>query len=187
MSIIDTFVSKSCNPEAELSKTLALSALFVATKFEDIISTTAEQLCKISQPFTPSDIYTIKVQDIHRKEFQILNNLDFNIKYPTSQYFFELFSSKLNASQLHKLFGQFLLEIILLEHEQIVRYKPSFLAMGALFLVVHRIYKASPTQANLEIVLNYQKLLPKNQLNKLYLNLKSLAQTIEQSEKLCLA
>ena len=62
-------------------------------------------------------------------------SIDFDLQFPSSRRFLELFNNHVKSSKLHRMFGEFILDITLLEIEMLKRYKPSQLALAALFLV----------------------------------------------------
>ncbi len=90
-------------------------------------------LCEISQPFK------IDSEDVKALEKEILLSLDFEIQFPTMYRFYQMFCQMVKAPLLHRTFGNFFLEITMLETRMISQYKASLLAISALNLVSQRI------------------------------------------------
>lgn len=114
---------------------LGLTALLIATKFEDVNQPTPDQLCRISRPqkiIFPEDVKTL--------ESEILVTIDFDLQFSTSRRFFEIYCNKVIASETHRIFGEFILEIALIESQMLKTYKPSLLAISALYLVSMRTF-----------------------------------------------
>ena len=53
------------------------------------------------------------------QEFHLLTQIDFDLRLATSRRFFEIFANKVQATNVHKDFGEFLLEVALFEAEQL--------------------------------------------------------------------
>lgn len=77
-------------------------------------------------------------------ELSILSTLSFDVQYPTTYQFYEQFCNLIKASSIHRIFGQFILEIGLLERAMILSKKPSLIAFGAIYLVCSRMVKSEP-------------------------------------------
>ena len=63
---------------------------------------------------------------------------DFDLRLATSRRFFEIFANKTQLSNVHRVFGEFLLEIALFEADQIRSSDDSMLAMAALLIAAYR-------------------------------------------------
>lgn len=125
---------------------LGPTALLIASKFEDIDQPTAQflshmsQLIQISKNFSLLRISEPITADLIKKlETQTLICIDFDLQFPSSRRFFEVYSNFVNASKIHRLFGEFILDITLLEVDMLKIYKPSKLALAALYLVSLRL------------------------------------------------
>jgi hypothetical protein len=90
---------------------LGLTCFNIATKFEDIDQPSVENLCQLA---TRTDV-EVAERDIKFLTAHVLEVLNFDVQYPTTHRFFEKFSNIVNASEVHRLLGQFILEIALLE------------------------------------------------------------------------
>lgn len=137
VTLFDRILVKHQVPSNRL-KLLGITCLFIATKFEDIVTPTAQMLCHIGLP------QKVGVNDIYMLELKILSSLNFDVQYPTSYQFFELFCNLVKATNIHRSFGQFILEITLLERPMILNKKPSLIAFGAAYLVCNRMVKSEP-------------------------------------------
>jgi hypothetical protein len=65
----------------------------------------------------------------------ILSELDFDIEFPNMFRFYQMFCKKVKATSIHQLFGNFLLEITMLENRILSSNKLSLIALAALNLV----------------------------------------------------
>lgn len=84
------------------------------------------------------------MQEVYHLELNILSSLNFDVQYPTTYQFYEQFCNLILASSVHRIFGQFILEIGLLERAMILCKKPSLIAFGAIYLVCGRMVKSQP-------------------------------------------
>ena len=112
---------------------LGIASLLIATKFEDVYQPTTEDLKKHALP------YNIDPKEVKELEKQILQILDFDVQYPSTLRFLEIFCNVVKATNTHRVYGQFILEIALLERRMIQEYKASLIAYATLFLVSNRI------------------------------------------------
>ena len=108
----------------------------IATKFEDVIQPTSDHLCRQA---TNDFGELVHSQEIKNLEKFILEVLNFDVQYPTTNTFFEMFCNRVMASELHKTYGQFILEIVLLEARLMRTLKASLMALAAMYLVSNRI------------------------------------------------
>lgn len=108
---------------------LGLTALFIACKFEEVHQWSSRDLCKLAVP------HVINPTDVLVQEFNLLLLNDFDLRVATSRRFFEVFANKVQASQIHRTFGEFYLELTLFEAEQLRLNADSLHAMAALLLV----------------------------------------------------
>jgi len=140
VNLIDRILAKHNVPVNKL-KLLGITCFFIATKFEDIATPSAGDLIIMAQIHRQ-----VFIKDIHALELKILSSLDFDVQFPTTYQFFMLFCNLVNASNTHRVFGQFILEIALLERAMILNKKPSLIAFGAIYLVSSRLVKSEPTK-----------------------------------------
>lgn len=82
----------------------------------------------------------ITTELIKQLETQTLISIDFDLQFPSSRRFLEVFCNFVNAQDAHRLFGEFILDITLLEVEMLQIYKPSMLALATLYLVSLRLF-----------------------------------------------
>ena len=137
-------------------------------------------LCQLAMPAE------IKTTDVNHLEKYILEVIDFDVQFPSTYRFYELFCNLVKSSSLHRTFGQFILEIALLEINMVVHYKTSLLAFSTLFLVSQRIQKTHPESRQNAIIyqevlslLRQQTIYPREQLEKV-------AMELENSERHCM-
>ena len=133
--IIDRILWLNKTPPSQLLQ-LGLTALMIATKFEDVIQPTSDHLCRQASNYFAELVHS---QEIKNLEKFILEVLNFDVQYPTTNTFFEMFCNRVMASELHKTYGQFILEIVLLEARLMRTLKASLMALAAMYLVSNRI------------------------------------------------
>jgi len=77
--------------------------------------------------------------NMQRLETEILYKIDFDLLFPSSRKFLEVYASMVGATRQHIVYGEFILEIALLEERISNIYRPSMIAMAALYLSCFRI------------------------------------------------
>jgi cyclin A len=88
---------------------IGVTCLLIACKFEEITPQGVDMLCFLAQ--NPN----VRPEAVYNMELRVLHALDFDVQFPTTFRFYEMFCNLVNASDTHRLFGQFILEIALLE------------------------------------------------------------------------
>ena len=133
MSLIDRYLDQVLIMRTELNL-LAVSAMLIATKYEEVKAFKVEDLIKFT-----NNAYT--AEQIRQTELSILIKLQFSIKTPSPYTFLKHFATVAEADQ--KLFhlALYLIEISLIE-QKMLAYKPSLLAASALFLASKNIKKS---------------------------------------------
>ena len=127
--IIDSYLSlkkiERCNFQL-----LGVTALLIACKQNEIIFHKLKEYVYITDNAYTED-------DIKNMEFKILKALNFNILYPSSLSFYEIYSNKLGLSQDKKKFnlGEFLMESFYLD-ENCLKYSASTIACTVQYIVM---------------------------------------------------
>lgn len=126
MNIMDRFISKYKVENAEF-QLVGISSYLIASKYEDIYPPYVDELSQIC-----NFIYT--TDEIVKKEYEILDGLNFDILY-NSSYKFLTFLHSIADKENMKLFylAQFILELSL-ENIEILEYSQSKRALAALLL-----------------------------------------------------
>jgi len=73
--------------------TIGLTALFIASKYEEVVSLSMEDLLRLAKPYN----LKFKFEDIFEYEVNLLLLNDFDLRLATSQQFFEIFANKVEA------------------------------------------------------------------------------------------
>ena len=73
--------------------TIGLTALFIASKYEEVDSLTMQDLLRLAKPYN----LKFNLEDIFEYEVNLLLLNDFDLRLATSQQFFEIFANKVEA------------------------------------------------------------------------------------------
>jgi hypothetical protein len=123
---------------------LGVTALLIATKYEEIYPPELKELLNISDnKFTK--------QDVLKLEYDIIRTLDFNFFAPTSYRFLERFRKISNTASDDQIFffAQYLIEIALLD-AYLLKHKPSEIAAAAFILSAKNIKKINAWNSEME-------------------------------------
>ena len=107
---------------------IGLTALFIACKYEEVHTICTQDFCRLAVP------HVINPSDVLMQEFNLLILNDFDLRVATSRRFFEIYANKVQASSIHRMLGEFFLELTLFEAEQLRANDDSLHAMAALLL-----------------------------------------------------
>ena len=130
VQIIDRFLSKKML-SVEKTELLILCSLILCSKHEEIDYVNMVESLQLSS-------YKFTKEEIINMQYEILNELNFELIIPTMNDYFSIFSSILNLNDIDINKGLFLLNIILVDYH-IIKY-PNFLISLA---AVKLIYKKS--------------------------------------------
>ena len=124
---VDRFLSCKEGNSVEDLQRVAVAAVLIVSKYEDIIPPSLDEMIKqMKKPCTREDILLL--------ETKILNVLDFDLTVPTSFRFLERFSRispKYNSAMD---FGEFVIELANYDYEIVSNLKPSEIAAVALYI-----------------------------------------------------
>ena len=129
INIIDTYLSSKkierCNFQL-----LGVTALFIACKQNEILFRKLNEYVYITD-----NAYT--EEDIKNMEYKVLETLNFNVLFPSSLTFYEIFSNKLDLYKDKKKFnfGEFLMESFYLD-ENCLKYSSSTIACAVGYIVM---------------------------------------------------
>ena len=130
VTIIDRILWLNSTPPQQLLL-LGLASLMIATKFEDVIQPTSEHLCRQAANDFGEIVHPTQIKNLEKFILEVLN---FDVQYPTTNTFNEMFCNLIMASQKHKIYSQFLIEIVLLEARMMRTIKASLMALAAVYL-----------------------------------------------------
>ena len=158
INIMDRFVSKF-SIEKEQYPLIAISAFFIATKYEDIYPLNIYKLSSVI-------CNNFNKDDVLKKEYEILRGLDFEILYISSFNFLK-FMYYLSEESNEKLFfiAQYILEITL-GNLSVLSYPQSLRAISAL-LIAKKILKNEKSWNTLKLFFKYEE----NKIKKLKIDM----------------
>ena len=143
VNIIDRYLAQVPIKKSELHL-LGVTALLIATKYEEIYPPELKDLLNISENKFSKD-------EVLRMENQILTTLDFNFFAPSSLRFLERYRKISNTASDDQIFffAQYLAEIALLD-AFLLKHKPSHLAAAAFLLSAKCIKKINAWNNEME-------------------------------------
>ena len=118
---------------------VALGALLVASKYEQIWPPSVEDLIKSADN-------PISRRDMFRAEIDILEKLNFDLGRPIPLAFLRRYSRAAHCDHKMHSMAKFLMELTLSEYE-CAHWKPSLVAATALFIIVHLVFNNQQQQA----------------------------------------
>jgi hypothetical protein len=107
---------------------LGISALFIASKYEEILYPDLNNFVYITDN-------TYSKKEILAMERDILLNLGFDITIPTCYRFFEIIALNYNFNQVEFTYGIYLLEQFLIDNKMNT-YRPSLIAISVCYIVM---------------------------------------------------
>ena len=128
VQLIDRFLSKKML-NLEKTELLLLCSLIIASKHEEIDYVNMNESLQLS-----SNRFT--KQEIINMEYEILNQLDFEIITPNIYEYYNIFSTILNMTEIDKNKGLYLLNIILVDF-YMLEY-PNFILALAVTKIIHK-------------------------------------------------
>jgi G2/mitotic-specific cyclin-B, other len=125
VNLIDRYLEKMTVTKDNL-QLVGVSAMLIACKYEEIWPPLIKDYIHISDN-------AYNKEQIMAMETSMLNELDFNINFVSSQNFLERFVQISNTDKITADLAEYMIEIALLDYSSI-HIKPSYLAMSALYL-----------------------------------------------------
>lgn len=140
VALFDRYLAKSNNLVSTQIQLVAVTALWVACKMEEIYPS-------ILNDFNHVSGYTYKVDEFVECERDMLKRLDYNITYPTSIHFARRFSKAAFFEERSHSLVKYLLEVTVPEYEAIF-FLPSMVAASAVYLTLVMLPPNSLVQDN---------------------------------------
>ena len=160
INIIDRYLSKK-NINRKYLQLLGVTSLFIACKYEEIYAPTLKDLI-----FMTDNAY--QAEEMIQMESDILNIIHFDLSFPTSLRFLEIYRHYLDIDQINFYRCCYLNEVSLVNYN-LCSFNPSLIACVCLYLNLKSniLYFKGYNEEQLFIVTGYQKVDIKNCLNKL--------------------
>ena len=125
INIIDRYLSKKSIHRKYL-QLLGVTSMLIASKYEDIYPPEIKDFI-----FMTDNAYT--KEELLKMENDILDKIQFNLTYPTSFRFLEIFKKILNLKEIDYYRCRFLIEIALFDYN-CCHFSPSLIAATSIFL-----------------------------------------------------
>ena len=125
INIIDKFLSK-ININRKYLQLLGITALLIACKYEEIYYPPIKELINMTDN-------AYQLNEVLKMEHKILEILNFEVCFPTSQRFFEFFAEKLNLTEKEYFRCLYFIEICLIDYN-FCSCKPSLIAAVCLYV-----------------------------------------------------
>ena len=160
INIIDRYLSKK-NINRKNLQLLGVTSLFIACKYEEIYAPTSKDLI-----FMTDNAY--KIEEMIQMESDILNIIHFDLSFPTSLRFLEIFRHYLDLDDINFCRCCYLNEISLINYN-LCSFNPSLIASVCLYLNLKSniLYYKGYNEEQLFNLTGYKKVDIKNCLNKL--------------------
>lgn len=143
-NIIDRYLTLKHTPRDEL-QCVGVAGLLIACKYEEIYFPELSDFKDITDN-------AFSKKEILQKEIDILGTLKYDITVPLALRFFEVFNVWIKLESRDKAMALYLIEICSYEYSML-KYKPSTIAVGVLFLIIS--YNKSLRDMLFMIVPNY--------------------------------
>ena len=160
INIIDRYLSKK-NINRKYLQLLGVTSLFIACKYEEIYSPTSKDLI-----FMTDNAY--KKEEMIKMESDILNIIHFDLTYPTSFRFLEIYKHYLDLDEINFYRCSYLNEISLINYN-LCSFNPSLIACVSLYLNLKSniLYFKGYNEEQLFNITGYKKIDINNCLNRL--------------------
>ena len=160
INIIDRYLSKK-DINRKYLQLLGVTSLFIACKYEEIYAPSSKDLI-----FMTDNAY--KIEEMIQMESDILNIIHFDLTYPTSLRFLEIFRHYLDLNDINFYRCCYLCEICLINYN-LCSFRPSLIACVCLYLNLKSniLYYKGYNEEQLFNITGYQIIDIKNCLNKL--------------------
>jgi cyclin B len=141
VNLIDRYLEMEVVKRDKL-QLVGVTAMLIACKYEEIYPPEVKDFVYITD-----NAYT--KQEIMDQEYLMLKKFNFNVTVISSFRFIERFTKLSQDNEAIFYFAQYMLELSLVEYKMI-KYKPSLLASGALYLAHKILSKTDPWPLKLE-------------------------------------
>ena len=131
INMIDKYLSKSSINRKYL-QLLGITSMFIASKYEDIYPPEIKDFI-----FVTNNTYS--KDELIKLESDILDKIEFNLTFPTSLRFLEIFKEMLNLKEIDYLRCRYFIEIALFDYK-CCHFPPSLIAASSV-LLNHKINK----------------------------------------------
>ena len=125
INIIDRYLSKKSIHRKYL-QLLGVTSMFIASKYEDIYPPEIKDFI-----FMTDNAYT--KEELIKMENDILDKIQFNMTYPTSFRFLEIFKKKINLKEIDYYRCRYFIELALFDYN-CCYFSPSLIAATSIFL-----------------------------------------------------
>jgi cyclin B len=137
VSLMDRYLAKKLTHVARSTLQLVgVTCLLIASKYEDIYAPEFKDIVHICDR-------TYRKEEILTMEVNILNTLQFEITAPSPLLFLLRLGKAMRCDEKHFYLAQYCLELALPDYKLWLRYSPSLLASGALYLA-NKLLRLSP-------------------------------------------
>ncbi len=160
INIIDRYLSKK-DINRKYLQLLGITSLFIACKYEEIYAPSSKDLI-----FMTDNAY--KIEEMIKMESDVLNIVHFNLTYPTSLRFLEIYKHILDLDDINYYRCCYLNEICLINYS-LCSFSPSIIACACLYLNLKTniLYFKGYNEEQLFNITGYRKPDINNCLNKL--------------------
>ncbi|KAI4376934.1 hypothetical protein MLD38_014636 [Melastoma candidum] len=155
VSLIDRFLSQNCIEKQRL-QLLGVTCMLIASKYEEICAPRVDEFC-----FITDSTYT--KEEVLKQESQVLNDLHFQLSFPTTKSFLWRFiqaaqaSSEVPSLEMEFL-ANYLAELTLIEYS-FIKFLPSIIAASAVLLAKWTLNQSdNPWNPTLEHYTSYKAL-----------------------------
>ena len=160
INIIDRYLSKK-DINRKYLQLLGVTSLFIACKYEEIYAPSSKDLI-----FMTDNAY--KIEEMIKMENDILNIVHFDLTYPTSLHFLEIYRYYLDLDDINFYRCSYLNEICLINYS-LCSFNPSLIACACLYLNLKSniLYFKGYNEEKLFNITGYNKIDINNCLNRL--------------------
>lgn len=127
VSLMDRYLSKRHNISRSSLQLVGVTCLLIASKYEDIYAPEIKDVVHICDK-------TYRKEEILQMEVNILNTLQFEITAPSPLLFMLRLGKAMRCDEKHFYLAQYCLELALPDYKLWLRYSPSLIAAGAVYL-----------------------------------------------------
>jgi len=127
VSLLDRFLARCPDVPRSQLQLVGVTCLLIASKYEDIYAPEIKDIVHICDR-------TYRKEEILAMEVKILNTLQFEITAPSPLLFLLRLGKAMKCDEKHFYLAQYCLELALPDYKLWLRYSPSVLASGALYL-----------------------------------------------------
>ena len=172
ISIIDKYLSKK-NIHRKYLQLLGITSLLIACKYEEIYPPQIKKLIHMTDN-------AYNKNQVLKMEYQILDILNFNISFPTSLKFLEIFKNRINLDDKDFYRCLYFIEVCLIDYKSSF-YNPSLIAATSLyfnFINKNGLDKLECDEKNIFNITGYSR----NDVNDCLLCLNNAMKNLEKNE-----